>query len=87
MLEDIMMKVFYFATIIVLIFLTGVITWIGYMGIDYGVQRCKANYIVSDGENTYFIDEIVHNDGNIYTMTTTKGHTLTIKPLTIEKNK
>ena len=38
----------------------------------------KSNYIVKDGENTYYITEIVSNNEGEYTMIDTDGNTLVI---------
>lgn len=48
----------------------------------------KSNYIVKDGENTYYITEIVSNNEGEYTMIDTDGHTLVIyQPAITEKGK
>lgn len=48
----------------------------------------KSNYIVKDGENTYYITEIVSNNEGKYTMIDTDGHTLVIyNPAITEKGK
>jgi hypothetical protein len=48
----------------------------------------KSNYIVKDGENTYYITEIVSNNEGEYTMIDTDGHTLVIyQPAITEKKK
>lgn len=48
----------------------------------------KSNYIVKDGENTYYITEIISNNEGEYTMIDTDGHTLVIyQPAITEKGK
>ena len=48
----------------------------------------KSNYIVKDGENTYYITEIVSSNNGEYTMIDTDGHTVVIyKPAITEKGK
>lgn len=48
----------------------------------------KSNYIVKDGENTYYITEIVSNNEGEYTMIDTDGNTLVIyQPAITEKEK
>lgn len=47
-----------------------------------------SNYIVKDGENTYYITEIVSNNEGEYTMIDTDGHTLVIyQPAITDKGK
>lgn len=48
----------------------------------------KSNYIVKDGEHTYYIIEIVSNNEGEYTMIDTDGHTLVIyQPAITDKGK
>lgn len=61
-----------------LIFCVGVVAWLCYMGINYGIQYSKASYVVADGENTYFVNEILSHDGDAYTMKCTDGSILTV---------
>ena len=67
---------------IAFIFVIGLVVLLGYNGVQYS----KANYVVSDGENNYYVDEILSSDSDEYTMKCTDGSILTIyKPSIKEK--
>lgn len=83
--EEVWMKGVIVVTISVAIILVGVL--VVYFG--WNIKGfIKSNYIVKDGEHTYYITEIVSNNEGEYTMIDTDGHTLVIyQPAITEKGK
>lgn len=83
--EEVWMKgVMIFAGCILIIFVGILVVYAGW----HIKGAIKSNYIVKDGENTYYIAEIVSNDEGKYTMIDTDGHTLVIyNPAITEKEK
>lgn len=83
--EEVWMKGVIIAAISIVIILVGIL--VVYAG--WHIKGIiKSNYIVKDGENTYYITEIVSNNEGEYTMIDTDGHTLVIyQPAITEKGK